>query len=62
MSTDQYKILDTQRKIDKNIRVMNILRFVPIFFIPMNEIIESKINRIIIIITAFSLILFSFSI
>ena len=35
MSTDQYKILDTQRKIDKNIRVMNILRFVPIFFIPM---------------------------
>lgn len=35
MSTDQYKILDTQRKIDKNIRVMNIFRFVPIFFIPM---------------------------
>ena len=35
MSTDQFKILDTQRKIDKNIRVMNILRFVPVFFMPM---------------------------
>lgn len=35
MSTEQFKILDIQRKIDKNIRVMNILRFVPIFFMPM---------------------------
>ncbi len=35
MSTDQYKILDIQRKIDKNMRVMNILRFVPVFFMPM---------------------------
>lgn len=35
MSTDQFKILDTQRKIDKNIRVMNVLRFIPIFFMPM---------------------------